>query len=264
MKNTIYPVIVIYNCRCEDSPSCSALLRLGISPLIVDNSTADYGNEAFCLAHGLVFLPMHGNAGLTKAYNAALDSLRSRDGTVIWLDDDTELNQDYLNTLDGALSAEPETQIFLPLVVSLGDRRKLLSPCIYGKFRMKRADSCDALRGAHISAINSGMAVRLSVYDRYRYDEALFLDYVDHDFMLTAMASGLRYAIMEHATLYQNFSGDTVAGSSQIMSRFSIFKKDYLAFAKKHGLPLVVVSVLLAIRKRKLKALSRQLNCAGR
>ena len=118
---------------------------------------------------------------------------------------------------------------------------------------MRRAESCEALRGHALSAINSGMAVRLRVYESYRYDESLFLDYVDHDFMAMCREKGLRIHVLEQTRLYQNFSGDSHPGYQQAMTRYSIFEKDFRTFGKKHGLSPLMVRLLLAHRKGQIK-----------
>lgn len=249
----IFPVIVIYNCNCGDSPSCMALLRQGRAPLIVDNSTRDCGNAAFCREHGLTYLDMHGNAGISRAYNAALDTLRDKDGLVVWLDDDTELPEDYFTALTRAAAAQPAVQVFLPLVVSLGDQSDLLSPCLFGKYKMRRVSRPEELTGQAISAINSGMAVRLSLYRRYRYDETLFLDYVDHDFMAMCRETGVPVRVLTDTTLHQNFSGDSKPTRQQAMTRFSIFEKDFRAFGKKHGLSPLLTDLLLLRRRNQIR-----------
>ncbi len=249
----IYPVIVTYNRACEDSPSCMALLRQGRPALIVDNSTRDCGNETFCREKGWEYLNMHGNAGISRAYNAALEQLRGRDGLVVWLDDDTELNEEYFAALEQAAQEDTQAEVFLPLVVSLGNQENILSPCLYGKYKMRRAENCGALRGHALSAINSGMAVRLRVYESYRYDESLFLDYVDHDFMAMCREKGLRIHVLEQTRLYQNFSGDSCPSYQQAMTRYNIFEKDFRTFGKKHGLSPMMVRLLLAYKKSQIK-----------
>lgn len=248
----IYPVIVIYNRFCGDSPSCTALLQQGRRPLIVDNSTHDCGNAAFCLAHGLERLDMHGNAGISRAYNAALEQLQGRDGLVLWLDDDTELPEDYFAALERAAGEDQEAQVFLPLVVSLGDQSTILSPCLYGKYKMRRVAAAEELTGRALSAINSGMAVRLSLYAHYRYDEALFLDYVDHDFMAMCRREGVGVHVLTDTRLYQNFSGDSHPTREQAMTRLNIFEKDFRVYGKKHGLSPLVTGLLLARKRSKL------------
>lgn len=251
----LYPVIVLYNRSGEASPSCAALLQQGCRPLIVDNSTRDCGNAAFCRRHGLEYLDMHGNAGLSRAYNAALERLRGREGLVPWLDDDTRLPENYAAELCRAAEQEPEAQVFLPLVRSLGDPERLLSPCLCGRWRMRRVSEAGQLTGRPISAINSGMAVRLSLYRHYRYDEALFLDYVDHDFMAMCQQQGVGIHILREVCLYQDFSGDSHPAREQAVARLTILEKDLRTYGKKHGLSPLLVTLLLARRRARVRRL---------
>ena len=55
--------------------------------IVVDNSTKDFNNEKETKANNWTYLSMNGNAGLSKAYNRALDYLKDEDGIVIWFDD---------------------------------------------------------------------------------------------------------------------------------------------------------------------------------
>ena len=249
------PVIVIYNENCADSPSCTALINLGHKPIIVDNSTMENNNEQFCISNGLEYISMHGNKGIPKAYNCALDHIKARnkEGYVIWLDDDTELDSNYFTELEKAINSDKEAKIFVPVVYSLERDNYILSPCILNTnrvFNLKPIDTLDDIDSKEIlSAINSGMAVDISVYDNYRYDENMFLDFVDHDFMNSMKGKGIKIHVLRNASLYQNYSGHERPPKAQAKVRNEIFRKDYRIYGKKAGIPKFVVEKRLMNNK---------------
>ena len=78
MEDQLFAVVVIYNTSITDSVTCNNILKIRnhkINTIIVDNSTEENSNKLLCAKNGFVYLPMHGNAGLSKAYNRVLDYL---------------------------------------------------------------------------------------------------------------------------------------------------------------------------------------------
>lgn len=59
---------------------------------------------------------MNGNAGLSKAYNRALDYLKDEDGIVIWFDDDTNVTQEYFDALELNAKEFKDSDIFVPVI----------------------------------------------------------------------------------------------------------------------------------------------------
>lgn len=231
----INAAVVLYNQSCGDSPTCRTLLRpgTGIEPLILDNSTRDMGNEAFCTAHGWRYLSMAGNAGLSRAYNRALELLTAEGADlVIWADDDTEFPENYPSSLAAAAENHPEAMVFLPLVMS---GETIVSPALFGKYHIARAPSAEALSGRAITAINSGMAVRLKAYDHYRYPEEMFLDYLDHDFMRYCREKGFPTFLLRDAVLKQRFFADSRPDRASALRRRKIFEKDFKIYSKACG-----------------------------
>lgn len=72
----IYCVLVVYNKSLKDSVTFNCLKNVkDINIIVCDNSTKDFGNESYLKGHGFTYINMHGNKGLSKAYNAALNHL---------------------------------------------------------------------------------------------------------------------------------------------------------------------------------------------
>ena len=88
------------------------------------------------------------------------------------------------------------------------------------------------------------MIIRLDIFKTYRYDENLFLDYVDHNFMLDMQDKDIK--ILD-AKIKQNFSGNDVSNIESSLIRLKIFKKDSKYFYRHNTRKYVFV-----VLKRKL------------
>ena len=78
-------VIVVYNKSINDSLTLSSIENALSGPdkvLVLDNSTKDNDNFALCREKSIDYHSMNGNAGLSKAYNKALDILTDDIGNV--------------------------------------------------------------------------------------------------------------------------------------------------------------------------------------
>ena len=228
-------VVVVYNQWCGNSVTCKTINAGTLQPdaiLVVDNSTREMNNREYCQQQGWMYHSMGGNAGLSKAYNAAISVLQSKADLVIWADDDTVFPSDYMEKTVGYALKFPKKELFLPIVKS---RTTILSPALYTQRRILAVKELSELDNMPITAINSGMAVRMSLYDNYRYDEAIFLDYLDHDFMLWCRVNGKHIQIMEDVQLFQNFFAEGNPSYAARKHRMKIFCRDIRVFEAKCG-----------------------------
>lgn len=96
-----------------------------------------------------------------------------------------------------------------------------------------------------VTAINSGMAVRYRVFQQIRYDEKLFLDCVDHDFMNSIRSKNMNIMIL-NCTIKQHYSRNEKKTIEQYISRFKLYKRDFKVYSKKNGiLPYYYASIIL-------------------
>lgn len=223
-----FALVVIYNTSCAESLTCRGLMGLSdVHVLVYDNSTRDFGNRSCCESRGWEYLGGEGNRGLSAAYNAAIDRLKARgeDGYLCLLDDDTQVDGRYFDRLRLALAEHPKAGILVPRIYS-GER--LLSPCLKtGPIARSFAGEAE-LKAARVetwSAINSCMTVALRLFDGYRYDEHIFLDGVDHQFVEDMRARGVTLTLIDYACR-QTFSGDERPPLQSALTRFSIFARD--------------------------------------
>ena len=227
----ICAVVVIYNVKCEDSPTCQALSQMqniGLHVLIFDNSTINLQNREFCLQKGWAYLGGLGNVGLSKAYNASIEYLKqeSQIKMVCLFDDDTHIDVDYFNQLC-KIRMSKTSKIYVPLIYS-NDR--LLSPCVLRPNHTTKLFHSDleAIQydGKNITAINSCMALDLSLFDDFRYDENIFLDGIDHNFLMQMKQRNEKIVVFPYSCNH-SFSGDLLPTKNAALMRFSIYAKDY-------------------------------------
>ena len=182
----------------------------------------------------IFYLDMHGNKGLSKAYNSAIAnlSLNENDFVVIF-DQDTLIPQDMQLRYENFISKNKDADMICPVVL---DSVGVMSPSIASGTKFSHIASISQINGTNISSysfINSGMCIKRSVFDRIKYEENLFLDFVDHDFILSAKKNGFKIKICKEVVLNQNFSGVTKNTYNQDFSRFCIYMKDAKVFYRK-------------------------------
>lgn len=230
MCEPIFAVVVVYNKKCTDSITCRNLLQISDIPirvLIYDNSTKDFDNRSYCDKMGWTYLGGEGNNGLSIAYNRCVDTAMAQGGNgwICLFDDDTQISVDYFRKLHQATETS-NSAIFVPMIYS---GKALLSPCILTSWNNTQlfASEEELLQytGQDLTAINSGMAIRLPVFDTYRYDENIFLDGIDHKFIRDMTARGEHIHVLPYRCLHE-FSGHSRPQLDGAKKRFEIFAKD--------------------------------------
>lgn len=245
-------LVVVYN-QTVDEILClePALSAPSVGQVVVcDNSTCDNDNAERAERLGITYLDMHGNAGLSKAYNAGVTKCT---GDVICIfDDDTTVQQDYFDAVASLWNSSIAWDIALPLVM---DGTEILSPCLFNGFRSRAFSSLTQIKDSlRMSGINSGMAIKRSLFSRVAYDESLFLDLVDHRFIEDARNAGASIAFLDGPVLHQEYSLRSDSYDAAI-NRFGIFEKDAKTFYSDTALRRLYCSLMLA--QRRLKLVSR-------
>ncbi len=246
---SISVVVVVYNKRISECAAFASLSGIeGLAVYVADNSTRDMGNGALAAKAGYTYIGMGGNMGLSKAYNKAIN-LIGHDGLVCLFDDDTAFGPEYFAALRADAKKYGGIDIFAPVVK---DANGMLSPCIFKGLRGRRAASVADIPPMNLTAINSGLAIRARVFHGYRYDESLFLDYVDHAFIRDIVGHDKSKVHILDVTIDQQFSGSQKQSRQDAMRRYGIFKKDVQYFGRKYGEPKLRVALLLLRRRLKL------------
>lgn len=235
--DNLYVVVVVYNIDCDKSKTCTALLnpKIPLNVIIVDNSTTSNRNEEICSENKWRYLKMEGNVGLSKAYNRAVEYINiNNSGKDFWVsifDQDTALSDDYFEVLINSIKNNPDTYIKVPLV---RDDTGYLSPNLINNYSVKRIENVNEIVDAgNITAINAGMTIYSKVFHRINYDEKLFLDYVDHNFVRNYKNNFDNGIEIIDTTLRQSFSDDEHDNINRDINRFKIYLHDFKAFCNK-------------------------------
>lgn len=232
----IYALVVVYNKSCADSNSIKDIQKIApdISVIIYDNSTKNYGNEEFCMKQKFTYFSQNTNIGISKAYNYVVDHMIFNDGDyIIMLDDDTHLTQEYLNEAINTANTK-KYDVILPIVQANG---KIISPYnYYMNCRSKMVEDPKELVLSKVSGINSGMVINTSLFKKVRYNEELFLDYVDYDFMRRVHSVNARITIMksriDQEFQFFNYDKKNMSGA---LFRFKIDMHDYKILCRETG-----------------------------
>lgn len=191
-------------------------------------------NEEFCKNNKIKYISMNGNKGLSIAYNCALDYLSDKDlnDFIILLDDDTEISQDYFDTLLETISENYNYDIFAPIVY--GQNGIIYSPneanILKNKLMRSEKEQIDSNK---YNAINSCLAIKLKVFESYRYNEKLFMDQVDQQFFDDQRKLNVKFMTL-NTVINQNFSQRGKKLSSKIvLTRFKIRIKDMMEYCNK-------------------------------
>lgn len=253
----LYALVVIYNKSCDESQSLRYLQNESerISIIVFDNSTMSNKNQDWCKERGYTYYSEGKNIGLSKAYNAVLSKIKKSERDYIMiLDDDTCLSENYFLEVFHKIK-NSDYHLLLPIVMS---GELMMSPCkVVLGCKPVGLHNKSEINIAKISAINSGMVVRLDVYNKISYDESMFLDCVDHDFMGQVRQQGLKIQVLE-SKLQQNYSLNSKGSIESAIFRFSIQKKDLKTYYRKYNRMLIchLYTIWIAIKlARKYKTL---------
>lgn len=227
MEKSIYTVIVIYNKSCNDSITYNCLKDVkGINIIVCDNSDRDFDNKNAVTLDGHIYIDMQRNKGLSKAYNSAISIVKYKDGYVCLFDDDSTVPKEYFDELNNLIENNP-SDIYLPIVIN---NKGIMSPVQLKKYHVKRFNNKSDIKTEFLAGINSGMAVNLSIFKYYQYDENMFLDFIDYKFILDMRRKNTKIHVM-NTEIFQSFSVETNDISSA-KNRFKIKKKDLRYFYK--------------------------------
>lgn len=227
----LYAIVVVYNKKCENSLTLNAIKKYNrkINVIVFDNSEKNFNNEDYCNKNNYKYYTMNKNMGLSKAYNYVLKNIdKNPNDYLIVLDDDTDLNDQYFEEVFEQISLN-KYDILLPIVKS---NDIIISPSkIQFNCRVKTIKNINEVNNKNITAINSGMVVRLSVYEKVIYNEDMFLDYIDHDFMKQVRINEFKINIL-NSEIIQSFSRNEKGSLKGALFRFNIYRKDFKIYCK--------------------------------
>ncbi len=218
---------VLYNSSLMDVACLAPAKASGLVDEIVvcDNSIRENNNAVIASSVGAIYVPMGGNVGLSRAYNAGIE--RCTGDVVCVFDDDTKVERDYFEAVRNLWNSDCVWDVALPLVMA---RDSVLSPSDFDGYRSRPyADALEVRGDAYMGGINSGMAVKRETYRRIRYDERLFLELIDFRFLQDVRNAGLRVVYLQGPVLYQDYSQQT-DDAERSLSRLRIWEEDSRVF----------------------------------
>lgn len=236
----IIVLIIVFNKKIQDSITFKNVAQVSrnlpyVDVIIVDNSTQKIneinGTENF------EYIDMHGNKGLSKAYNKAIDLLEQKytpNDIVVLLDDDTSVTEQYFTLLYQIASSSPDSEIFYPLVK--GQDNVIYSPNSANFLKNHLLKSKNNVKNIKkINAISSCLAIRLRIFSSYRFDERLFLDEIDQKFCEDQRNLKRKFHYLP-ITVNQNFhQRDKNLKEKSFWMRYKLRIRDIIQYGKIKG-----------------------------
>lgn len=172
------------------------------------------------------------NLGISKAYNQAVSQVDRISQKLVFLDQDTLLPEQFYSCYFDMATLRSEVLLACPKVYA---GKGLVSPLPFKNFRAVRQFNEAILSGAVIfgtfSFINSGLMVDKKLFDQIGgYDERLFLDFCDHDFISRLAAVTPTFYIIP-CDLSQNLSSFTDS-KEKALERYKIYLHDFYYFSR--------------------------------
>ena len=239
--SSIAIVVVNYNQLLENSSIFQSNITCnGNIIFVVDNSTnieIQKQNEAYSEnRRDVIYLSLKQNLGISKAYNLAIQEIRKKDFQyILLLDADTKIAAEYLEEINSVIEKE-NVDLILPIIKTKSGA--IMSPCKRGGFGFyTNYKTIDEIQTDNtLSAINSGMCISRKIWDTYQYDESLFLDYVDHQFMIDVWQRGNKVFILKNVEFIQDFSAES-DDLKKAKFRYSIQMRDIKYYLEKNNYP---------------------------
>jgi len=242
----IYSLIVIYNKHINDSVTYNCIKdNQNVHIIIFDNSENNIFNKNFARKHRIEYYTENKNIGLSKAYNYVIKKINIINKNYLMiLDDDTVITEEYLAEVHNKIE-KSKCDILLPIVKS---NDMILSPSnVQFGCRVKTIKNLSDIKLNKITAINSGMVIRTTVFNDLQYDEAMFLDYVDHMFMKRIREKKYNVYVMT-SVINQNYSRNQEQTIDNLKFRYSIFKKDFKYYCMKCNRMFIYYIVILKLK----------------
>lgn len=226
-------IVVIYNRKIKDSPSCMQLMRFQeIKIIVIDNSNKEYfsqSNADYCYKNSLDYLGLQHNTGLSKAYNIGIRFVTENYKLINWItifDHDTHIPENYYNAV------KKNVEYWNPFLPIIG------FPIVKAKDATNNIQISPKLVFPAIADklfINSGIVLSQKIFLNNVYNENLFIDLVDYDFILSLRKkySSDLIEIPISSTLMQEFSGTNFTDKLKDRERFLLFINDSKRFCRK-------------------------------
>ena len=184
-------VIIIYNKKITESITYNSIKDSNLNILLFDNSTKEEClnyNLNYTQDKNLNYISKNKNLGLSKAYNLAINYFKDKNiSHLILFDDDTNVSNEYLSLLNNFKFID--NVCYAPIIYN---ENKIVNPTYHDDnylieyFKIKNYNTIDDIKKIvktnKLFAINSGLIIPYKIFEKFHYDEKIFLDCVDHYF----------------------------------------------------------------------------------
>ena len=221
--NIIYPILVIYKIRLEDSKSYQSLLQAnGVKHFLVyDNSPANYPQDTSKIPVEAQYIRNTHNGGVSVAYNTGANIAKELGyQRVLLLAKDTYFPADCWNqylkhaTYPGITAPQIRTKAdepFSPVSISGLRPKGLKNPMANQEYRLTQ-----------YAVVNSGICIPTDLFLAIKgYNPKVRLDFADFDFQSRLKAQSNHFFLID-CTAIQDFSNDCKE-VKQLQKRFALY-----------------------------------------
>ena len=213
--------------------------------ILVADDGSDDDSADVCARYGATFLVSERGrgSGFAAAVNRGLRAVPERTAWVMLLNNDTEVDPEFVATIMDAGNRHPEAMILAPLVLSLRDRETLDSAGLLlypdgvarPRWHGERADELELVEEPVLLASGAALVARSEAFRRFGELDESFDSYLeDVDWCLRAARRGAIAMFVPSAVVYHHFSGTIGARSSD---KARLVERNRVAVAARH-LPL--------------------------
>lgn len=261
MKPTNLVVVVLYQQPIEKTPSFAllsqAVVDQKIQLVIFDNSPTEQHHSLFEKKFVNYYHDAQ-NPGLAVAYNYALSQAQPTIQRLITLDQDTVLNESYLEQIS-QVEFSDDCVVAVPMIFDQGQQ---ISPVYADQYvnRTYRAVSEVGLTEQRVMAINSGTVFSISFLQTIGgFNPAFSLDFLDHWFFWKVHQLHKKIEILpirlEHDLSVLNYEKVSTTRYESILAAETKFYREYDQIHwKKHRKQLLLRSIkqFLTVKNRKI------------
>lgn len=255
----LFIVVVVYNKTIEEICSINQFLDIvqkdDVHIVVFDNSSEEFRahNQIIASDLGIIYLTQSKNSGIAEAFNYSYKYISENykeDYYVMFSDDDTNFSTEYLSNV---LHEICKKKNIISGIIKTSD----------GSFSPN--DSLNLLHRGFIThsgdykdifCVNTGLTMSKNILGKiFPINKNLFVDMVDYWIFYKLKSLKLDFVTIVPGNIEQNFSGSKENNNKdQLKSRFNIYKKDCLTFAK--DFKSQVIPIIFLICKRKVSILT--------
>ncbi len=214
--DNILGIVVLYNCRLEDSKTLSSLrnachtLQEPLDVIVYDNGTFNQSNQVDRDVQNIKLTYIHNpqNPGIATAYNKALRiAIEQSKDWLLLMDQDTEFNQEFITALQSGSWKREDVVCAVPRIISTHDGNQI-SPSEMKKGGVVRPISAkqNQVFSNNVTALNSGCLVSVALMRQLGgFNLEYPLDILDH-WLFRQIANGKKKVFFLDAQILHGLS----------------------------------------------------------